>query len=85
MSAIDAAKLEHKVEFPGSSGSYSFERKAWESATSFRARCDWVEQQRLNGMSTDTQEEAAELDRLSAMWCKRARNPPLPCAVACGR
>lgn len=68
MAAIDTAKVEHKLPFADGSGSYSLERKAWESATSFCARSAWVDQMKREGMSTDTQAEAEEVDRLSAMW-----------------
>ena len=49
-------------------GSYTLERKPWESATAFQARCGWVDKMRDEGLGTDTQEEAEEVDRLSAMW-----------------
>lgn len=48
-------------------------RKKWESATAFAARIEWAESARTTGVNgliitSDTMEEAKELDRLSALW-----------------
>jgi hypothetical protein len=48
-------------------------RKPWESRTAFTARVEWAEGARTVGIdglviTTDTIEEAKELDRLSALW-----------------
>lgn len=65
---IDTARTEYKLDFADGSGSYLLQRKPWESATAFCARCGWVDKMREEGLGTDTQEEAEEVDRLSAMW-----------------
>ena len=65
---FDATKQKHQLEFADGTGAYTLERKPWESATAFCARCDWVEKMRHEGLGADTQEEAEEVDRLSSMW-----------------
>ena len=66
--AAGMSRTHYRVDFPDGSGSYTFERKPWESATAFNARCGWVDRMRGEGLGTDTQKEAEEVDRLSAMW-----------------
>lgn len=66
--SIDVSRTEYKLAFADGSGSYTLERKPWESGTAFIARCGWVDKMRDEGLGTDTQEEAEEVDRLSAMW-----------------
>ena len=74
----DPRRSEYPLTTSDGDGSYVLRRKAWESTGAFVARWQWVEKMRGEGLGTDTQEEAEEVDRMSAMWHNMVRPPSPP-------
>ena len=71
----DPRRSEYPLTTSDGDGSYVLRRKAWESTGAFVARWQWVEKMRGEGLGTDTQEEAEEVDRMSAMWHNMVSSP----------
>eukprot|EP01045_Picozoa_sp_COSAG04_P016462 COSAG04_NODE_1376_length_7017_cov_3.776814_8_plen_209_part_00 len=74
----DPRRSEYPLTTSDGDGSYVLRRKAWESTGAFVARWQWVEKMRGEGLGTDTQEEAEEVDRMSAMWHNMVSSPSPP-------
>ena len=74
----DPRRSEYPLTTSDGDGSYVLRRKAWESTGAFVARWQWVEKMRGEGLGTDTQEEAEEVDRMSAMWHNMVSSPSAP-------
>ena len=74
----DPRRSEYPLTTSDGDGTYVLRRKAWESTGAFVARWQWVEKMRGEGLGTDTQEEAEEVDRMSAMWHNMVSSPSPP-------